>query len=88
MGAVAERLSFFFIVIIKFLSWERSESNRDGAKHAWVTTTPGATPVCAPENEKAAEGVSQGGSRSFRLFSAGSTSLEPSLRTSWAAARA
>jgi len=39
-------------------------------KHAWVTTTPGATPVCAPENEKAAEGGdSQGGSRSFRLFS-------------------
>jgi hypothetical protein len=39
------------------------------AKHAWVTATPGATPDCAPENEKAAEeGFLQGGSRSLRLF--------------------
>ena len=38
--------------------------------HAWVTTTPGATPVCAPENERSRRGfVSQGGSRSFGYFS-------------------
>lgn len=36
-------------------SWERSESNRDGAKHAWVTATPGATPVCAPLARKREE---------------------------------
>lgn len=42
------------------MSWARSESNRDDAEHAWVTATPGATPVCAPETKKPPEDLLQG----------------------------
>jgi len=57
-------------------------------RHAWSTATPGATPVCAPENEKAAEeDLSRAAPDRFG-YSAYSMRLEPSLRRSWAAARA
>ena len=32
------------------IAWVHLESNQIGHKDAWVTATPGATPVCAPEN--------------------------------------
>jgi len=47
------------LLLHHFLSWVRSGSNRDGAEHAWVTARPGATPVCAPENEEATEDLSR-----------------------------
>ena len=39
------------------------------AKHAWVTATPGATPVCAPENEKSHRGFPRVAPDRFGYFS-------------------
>ena len=61
-GLEAVRLSLF-------ITWERVESNHQ----VFITQliySQLASPSCrTPENKKTAEGFSQGGSRSFRLFS-------------------
>lgn len=36
-------------------------------EHAWVTATPGATPVCAPENDEAAEEDLSPGRLQYRI---------------------
>ena len=64
-----------------FSSWERSESNRVGASTRGLQPRPEPcrSTLPWPENEKTAEGVSQGGSSVVGYLLAWSTSLEPSL---------